>query len=441
LAAGGFGKAVAICDSGTGKELLLLDHYHDLVTVVAFSHDGRTLAAGEVSGRLNFRDAEDSRERFTLRAHGAMIQALSYDKTGRRLATASVDMIGSGVGEVRLWDTADGREMLELPGEGCVAFSTDGRRLAASARGAVLGVVPTQFVRIWDFSPSPLDATLARISSTVFTVASDRTGRFLAFTSQPNELTIWDRTQRKAVTTIENLDSAVVGLDFSPDGTQLAMALGDRIVRLWDLKTQKPIQTFVGHEGQVRRVKFEPTGTRLISASADRTVRQWDVASGKQLWRVDHGAFVADLSLSPDGSRVAVCGGTSVRILDAASGQPVKELTVPSPGWGVVLGSDILAVSSADGIVRLWDAKTWSECGQLKGHTGTVWSVAIRDRLLASAGEDRTVRTWSLDTLAPIATFSGHFARVRGVFAGDGWLATASYDGTVRLWNPSALQP
>ncbi len=53
----------------------------------------------------------------------------------------------------------------------------------------------------------------------------------------------------------------------------------------------------------------------------------------------------------------------------------------------------ILATSSADQTVRLWDTATRQEKAVLKGHTEVVWSVAFSPdgTTLASAGADRVV--------------------------------------------------
>jgi WD40 repeat protein len=359
-------------------------------------------------------------------------------------------MIRSGMGEVKIWDTTDGRAMLELPGEGFVAFSADGRRLAAPARGAALGLIPTQFVRVWDFTPSPLDVTLLRNKYPVFAVASDRSGQLLAASTSHGDITIWDRATRRALTKIEGEDVAVSGLDFSPDATQLAAALADGRIQIRDVKSGKLLHTLRGHTDAARRVKFDPTGARLISASFDGTVRLWDIASGKPLWQVDHTVLITDLALSSDGRHVALCGRTKVRVLNATSGEQVRELLLPSPGVSIALGSGVLAVGSSDGTIRLWEVPsarpegfngTWDERGQLQGHTRMVWGLTISGRVLASVGEDQTVRTWDLDARTQTATFTGHLARVRSIVGGDGWLATASIDGTVRLWNPKVMQP
>ena len=57
----------------------------------------------------------------------------------------------------------------------------------------------------------------------------------------------------------------------------------------------------------------------------------------------------------------------------------------------------LLASGSADGTVRLWDAKSGAAIGApLKGHEDRVWSVAFSPdgRLLASGSSDWTVRLW-----------------------------------------------
>jgi WD40 repeat protein len=345
------------------------------------------------------------------------------------------------VGEVRVWDTADGREMLELPGEGFVAFSPDGTRLAAPARGAVLATSPSHSVRVWDVGSSPLTATLRTDGTPVFAVTSDPTGRLLASSASSGVITIWDRLTRKPVRVLTGHKGPVSGLAFSPDGTRLASGSGDTTARLWDVATGQCIRTFEGHTGWIARVKFTSSGTRLITGSHDRTARVWQIVSGIQLLQITHPEKVIDLALSPDGERVAICGGLVVRVTNAATGEEVKTLTVPSPGLSIALCSDVLAVGSSDGVIRVWDARSWENRGPFTGHTGPVWGVAIREQLIASTGADRTVRVWNHETRTPTAVFTGHLDLVRTVVAKEGWLATASSDGTVRLWDAPGLQP
>ncbi|MGH3869617.1 MAG: trypsin-like peptidase domain-containing protein, partial [Pseudonocardiaceae bacterium] len=107
----------------------------------------------------------------------------------------------------------------------------------------------------------------------------------------------------------------------------------------------------------------------------------------------------------------------------------------------------LLATTSADRTVRLWDVASHQPLGQpLIGHTNAVNGVAFSPdgRLLATTSRDRTVRLWDVASHQPLgAPLIGHTNWVYGVaFSPDGrLLATTSRDRTVRLWDVASHQP
>jgi WD40 repeat protein/energy-coupling factor transporter ATP-binding protein EcfA2 len=105
----------------------------------------------------------------------------------------------------------------------------------------------------------------------------------------------------------------------------------------------------------------------------------------------------------------------------------------------------ILATSSDDKTVRLWDISTPHHphlLSILTGHTHYVPSVAFSPdgRVLATASDDTTARLWNVHDPrhpSPLAILTGHTRVVSSVaFSSDGHiLATGSFDNTVRLWD------
>jgi len=116
------------------------------VDCVAFSGDGKTLAAG---GLVNVRkdprvvklwDAASGKELHSI-VHESRILCLAFSADSQVVAT------GSEGGELRLWDVATGKERASLPQTSyvhAVAFAPDGKSLAAATHDGV--------VRLWDLS-------------------------------------------------------------------------------------------------------------------------------------------------------------------------------------------------------------------------------------------------------------------------------------------------
>jgi WD40 repeat protein len=99
---------------------------------LAFTPDGKRMLTG-----ATVCDVETGQDVFQFQTGGGVL----FSPDGKRLA-------GNARGNVKLWDTETGQEVLSLTGAGTViAFSPDGNRLATNA--------PDGTVRIYDATPLP----------------------------------------------------------------------------------------------------------------------------------------------------------------------------------------------------------------------------------------------------------------------------------------------
>jgi hypothetical protein len=104
-----------------------------------------------------------------------------------------------------------------------------------------------------------------------------------------------------------------------------------------------------------------------------------------------------------------------------------------------------LASASADGTVKVWDARSGAELLTLRGHGGPVSSVSFSadGRRIATASGDGTVKVWDARGSAELFVLRGHPERVtRVLFSPDGQ-QLISQDGQGRqiVWDLVARQP
>jgi WD40 repeat protein len=122
------------------------------VLSVAFSPNGRTLAAGDNSGDVRLWDTASGQETHTL-SEGSAVSGVAFDKDGRTVAVADDS------GNVGLWDGSNGQETDSFAEGGSVnsvAFSPDGRTLGVGEGGETKLTDRSA----WDWSYTPIKRLL-----------------------------------------------------------------------------------------------------------------------------------------------------------------------------------------------------------------------------------------------------------------------------------------
>ncbi len=139
-----------VWDAHTGRELASL-RAHSMksdykIHQLAFSPDGKLLAAVTSGNAIVVWDMVTGREAFVLRGHAHSVASVAFMPDGQRLVSGGEDKT------VRIWDAATGQLMLTLRDDsGEVVFVTvspDGHLLASSSRGR-------GSVKLWDATPLP----------------------------------------------------------------------------------------------------------------------------------------------------------------------------------------------------------------------------------------------------------------------------------------------
>jgi WD40 repeat protein len=123
---------IALLSAVDGKERVRFPGPPLGVTSLAWSPDGTRLTAGSPDRTARvWTDA--GREELILRGHATAVTGVCWHPDGNRIATAeeSEGKPEQAAGGVRLWDATTGQLLLTLGGYAQVAWSPDGRRLAA----------------------------------------------------------------------------------------------------------------------------------------------------------------------------------------------------------------------------------------------------------------------------------------------------------------------
>ncbi|GIK38370.1 MAG: hypothetical protein BroJett011_22030 [Chloroflexota bacterium] len=435
LAAGTAEGQVRLWRVTDGQPLLTCEGHLGAVWSVAFSPDGRLLASGSPDGTVRLWEVNTGHTLKTLAGHTHQVWSVAFSPDGRLLASGSTD------GTVRLWEVSTGQSLKTLAGHThqvrSVAFGPDGRLLASGSYDHT--------VRLWEVNTGQSLKTLVGHAHPVRSVAFSPDGYLLASGSNDQTVRLWEVNTGQSLKTLSGHINQISSVAFSPDGRLLASGSEDQTVRLWEVSTGQSLKTLAGHTHWVSSVAFSPDGHLLASSSNDQTVRLWEVPTGQNLKALSgYTNWVWSVAFSPDGRFLAGgCFDHTVGLWDVNTGQSLKTLSGHTD-WvsSVAFSPDgrLLAGGCFDHTVGLWDLRnTGQSLEMLAGHTNPVWSVAFSPdgRLLASGSNDKTVGLWDLrHTGQSLKTLAGHTHPVRSVaFSPDGrLLASGSQDQTVRLW-------
>ncbi len=278
LAAGHRDGGVRLWDAGTGKPLREVVHESSAVVAVALSPAGDLLAARTLDGAVNLYETATGKPRHALvpttpRAGGALSSppaadnaaSLAFSPDGKLLA--AVDAAGA----VTVWDADTGKDKA-VPfkserGVYRVAFSPDGRLLGGACRDSsvrLCGTATWQEVR-------QLGEPGNRVAASSLAFAPD--GRTLLAES-PGGPRVWELATGQLRSRADR-GQELFGA-YAASGA--AATAAGQVVRLWSPLLGKDVRTLRGHGAVLSSLSFSGDGRRLATVGGDGTAVVWDVA-------------------------------------------------------------------------------------------------------------------------------------------------------------------
>lgn len=399
---------VQIFDVATGAVALTFSH-PKFVTPLAWSADGRSLAAGCDDFGIYIWDTQTGERKALLSGHRQPPTQIIFDPSGETLISTGRDKT------IRLWNLRTATQMVLLPAFGTepvLRLSSDRTRLACTS---------------WD-----VDATILRVA-------------------RPE---VWRQLRGSTAGERAGLFAA---LEFSADGRLLATA-SKIAVRLFDLNAGAEIAALPFDGGEEKAALFQPDGNALLISSRECALSRVALARSEENVSLGEREIVDPAKtfllngMSRDGAKLAVAsrslGETHIYTLGDAGrpmvlpNQPEAWFTAFSPDgrWIVTSSSGHSASMNED--VKVWDAATGKVVHTIDTGGAGMGAFSADGRwLIANGGKGAQLVAVGAWTAGPELSKEIRDVGVYPTFSPRGDVLAFTFGETVRLFRADTIEP
>lgn len=419
---------MAVDSSGVrAKEVLRLTAHTSAISALSWSRDGQRALIGSVDGAVAVWNLSDGRPVELHRFQGSSwIVAARWDNGNNRWLTADK------TGMVRLWDMRQDARIgsLESPDESNRAITALDW---SSASGRIAGGDTLGMLHIWDDRTNKHLTTLPTPpnSGPVLQLAWSPDGRRLAASykgdnGQGCALVLWDAEQSQQLW-YAPLSYRITSIAWSEDGRELLTANGksapgwcaascdnQAALRVWDSanhtitwKQPSPSETLFA-------ARWWSGGQRIAAVSKDPCVGVWDRERDKWVWKrsLPYKNWVIPTELPIDFGGVSLALNADRQRLLIGSPDPAGYV------FDVMTGADLLHKPEA-----------------LEPQPNR--TVAPDEPACQDSNQNPP------EALEPQPSLVGHTQAITAVawmVEPDGWMITGSVDGTLRIWDATGEQ-
>ncbi len=370
-------------------------------------HGAALAVVGTAPGQdLVVYDLPSGKERFRKKTEHAWFWELAFSPDGKQLAALEVEAGGLKPRRVALFDAADGKPLGEFdPGElfRQMAFSPDGKKL--------LGLnYNTKTLLVWELPGGKALHRLTVPVNAVVTAAFTPDGRGVLVGTQGLDAVLLDPGTGEVRRRFRTWPSSSV-IAFAPDGKTVALGVGDGAISQWELATGRRLAASADPVPDYSQLRFDAGGQLLWAASGTFVALDWQTGREVRRLAAPHEGTSAVLALSPDRSRLAgVNGAGKPAVWDTASGKELCVLPAPVSGWTMRAFSPdgrVLYTGAWQGPVRAWDVDTGKERPAFDKEQRVTRSLVVSpdgrwlaaaDHPQAAGGARAEVAAWDLTT-------------------------------------------
>ena len=193
---------------------------------------------------------------------------------------------------------------------------------------------------------------------------------------------------------LPGMGSGAAWPQFSPDGRFCAL-LNVNGFRVWNLADREPV---VVRERSRGWPAFSPDSRQLFSSDAGGLVIVFDLPSGRPRDILKTDVDLLSLACHPRGQKLAVGYNAGIQIRDLKTRDLLQDLPQPAGAEALAWHPDgrTLAALGSDRVIQIWDVASGQSTIQLKGHQngGIHFAFSRGGDVLASTSWDGTMRLW-----------------------------------------------
>lgn len=252
-------------DAKTGKLVQKFAGQHKgHITSVAIAPDSKTVATASWDGSVKLWEMESGKCRTTWRLEPTYVEAVAFSHDGKSIAAGTYDFNFKQAPYIQVWDTATEKPTLTLKGFRYFFQSlmfTD-KSLLGSDSGLLIQ---------WNAMTGKEEKVITSeaLGDTMFRCCLAADESTLAVHVYNKGILLFDIKAEKRLGTIPANLNANSPMIFTSDGKNLGVGEKTGIVKIWDVSTKKEIASLKAHSEAVSGLAFSPNGGLMVTSAAN----------------------------------------------------------------------------------------------------------------------------------------------------------------------------